>query len=409
MMTGQPSSNERCKVLIADDSMTSRSVLSLLVQRAGHIPVEAGDGQEALLLARREVPDLVLLDVSMPHMDGYQVCAEIAADPSLCDVPVVLVSGRGASSDKIRGLDLGAADYVTKPFNLDEVQARIGIQLRLRQLSQSLAHLNRELLKKQERLEEDLRAAAGIQRSLLPRGRPVFPGAEVAWRSVPSGSVGGDIVNAQALEDGRVAAYVLDVSGHGLPSAMVTVWGAQTLTPSPGQRGRSCQPTGHPLASPGELLDMLDREYPFERFERFFTISYVVLDSRTGELRFSAAGHPPPILLRSGGVLEMLDRGGPPIGMGLLRPPYEEGRVRLERGDRLFLYTDGVVERMSSQGEGFGYDRLHALLKGATGTLEEGCEALLGALQAHGGGAPQEDDISFLALEYLGAAPPGSA
>ena len=407
-MTGQLPGGGSRKVLVADDDVSSRRILSLLVQRAGHVSVEAGDGQEALLLARREQPDLILLDVAMPHLDGYQVCAELKADVLLRDVPIMLVSGRGAATDKIRGLDLGATDYITKPFDFDEVLARIRTQLRLRQLGQSLVQLNQELLQQQARLEEDLRAAAGIQRSLLPRGRLELAGVEAAWRFVPCGAVGGDIVSFQAIGGGWVAAYALDVSGHGLPSAMVSVWVAQTLAAALGRRGRVFTPGERSVPSPRERLEALDREYPFERFERFFTLCYAVLDGRTGELRYSAAGHPPPLLVRAGGAVERLDGGGPPIGLGLARPPYEEGCARLARGDRLLLYTDGLLERTSPHGEMFGLERLQAQLGGAVSRpLEEVCDVLLGALEAHGSAAPQEHDVSFLALGQQAAAPAG--
>lgn len=389
------------KVLIADDSLDSRRILSFLVRKTGCSPLEASDGQEALQLARRELPDLVLLDVKMPCMDGYQVCAALKSDPLLKDIPVMLISAHVAPADKIKGLNLGAADYVTIPFDFDEVQARIRTQIRLRQLNRSLVLLNRELTQKQLRLEEDLRAAADIQRALLPRGRHDFPGVEVAWRFVPCGSVGGDIFNVQMLDDEHLAAYMLDVTGHGVPPAMVTVSVAQMLSPGSGLVVDPRRATAQPVAPPRDVLDLLDREYPFGRSGRFFTISYLVLDTRTGLLRYSSAGHPPPLLLRAGGALETLSEGGPPIGLQLdPSVTYEEGCVHLERGDKLLLYTDGVVDRMDPQGEPFGLSRLRALLAERGRSLDTICDQILGALSTHGHGAPQDDDISFLALQY---------
>jgi sigma-B regulation protein RsbU (phosphoserine phosphatase) len=386
----------RQRVLVVDDTPINRRVLKAMLRQDGHEVLEAENGAKALELARAERPDLVLLDVMMPVMDGYTACAELKRDAALADVPVIFLSSRDEPEDKVRGLRLGAADYVAKPFNPDEVRARVSTHLRLRQLNRSLQRLNAELLAKQARLEEDLRAAADIQRALIPRAHQPLPRFSAAWRFVPCSTVGGDIFNVHALEGSCAAVYMLDVSGHGVPSAMVTVSVARTLSPDGGVVLRGG------VAPPREVMRELEREYPFERFERFFTVSYLLVDTATGQVRYSSAAHPPPLLIPHEGPARVLPEGGPLLGLGAV-DALEEGEVRLSPGDRLVLYTDGAFELTAPDGEAFGLERLHGLLaRHRDLDVEALCDRVLQELEGFRGGAPAEDDITLLVLEYRG-------
>ncbi len=379
------------RVLVVDDEKSDRLVLRAILRRGGYEVREADNGDAALAAMRAQAPDLVLLDVRMPGKDGYAVCAELKADPALADIPVIFLSARDSPTDKVRGFELGANDYVAKPFAPEEVLARVRTQFRLQHLTRSLQELNTELLARQTRLEEDLRAAAHIQRALLPRAHHPLPGLDAAWRFVPCGDVGGDLLNLHHLHrlgPSYVAAYMLDVSGHGVPSAMVAVSVERLLSPDGGVIFRE-----RPLP-PLEVLRELEHNFPFERFERFFTLSYL--------LRYSSAGHPPPVLLPREGPLRPLTEGGPPLGLGLGIEP-TEGEVQLSRGDRLFLYTDGLYETEDAQGTALGLERLHAFFLATRElSLDAACDAVLQRVREHHGERPAEDDITLLALEYLG-------
>jgi sigma-B regulation protein RsbU (phosphoserine phosphatase) len=250
---------------------------------------------------------------------------------------------------------------------------------------------------KQARLEEDLRAAADIQRALIPRARQPLPGFSVAWRFVPCSTVGGDIFNIHCLEGSHAAVYMLDVSGHGVPSAMVTVSVARTLSPD----GGVVMHEG--VASPREVMRELEHEYPFERFERFFTVNYLVVDIESGHVRYTSAAHPPPLLIPREGAPRLLTEGGPLLGLGAVEA-LEEGEVTLSPGDRLVLYTDGAFELTDPNGALFGLERLHDLLERHRHLDVEGlCARVLQVLDDYRGGAPAEDDITLLVLEYQGA------
>jgi phosphoserine phosphatase RsbU/P len=194
---------------------------------------------------------------------------------------------------------------------------------------------------------------------------------------------------------------VIDVSGHGVPSAMLTVALSRSLSAETGYTVQSSMHTvAKQIVSPCEVLRNLDREYPFERFSKFFSISYLVLNCQTGHLRFSSAGHPPPFLIRTDGTVRELDAGGTLIGIGT-GVDFEEGAADLEKGDRIFLYTDGIPERANAKGELFGIERLRekltAIPRAGLASLLDGLMVTLDSFATH---QPAADDITICALEF---------
>ncbi len=266
----------------------------------------------------------------------------------------------------------------------------------------AMKKVNAELKENQQRLDEDLRAAAGIQRTLLPANLPRLPQVELAWKFTPSELIGGDLFNAFLLGPDLLALYILDVSGHGVPAALVTVSVHETLDPRSGHViSQEADGEAH-ITPPGEVLRILDREYPLERFSKTFTIVYLLLDLKTGSLAYSCAGHPPPILLAGRDQLIRLDKGGTVIGLDEV-VPFDEGRVELAPGDKLILYTDGVVEYADSEGRLFGQERFTGILQRlrtlpVAGMLERTWQELL----AFGDQKAPADDVSLMGLEYLG-------
>lgn len=389
------------KICIVDDNLVNRKLLSGILKKEGYELIEAADGEEAIGLTMKELPDLILLDIIMPKKDGYQVCAELKKDARSTHIPVIFLSAKTQVEDKIKGLDLGGADYVTKPFDRGEVLARVRTQLNIARLTREIVEANDELMRKQRRLNEDLEAAAGIQQSLLPHGAPEMENVSVAWRFMPCDSIGGDIFNVIRLDETRWGIYMLDVSGHGVPSALVTVSASQLLRP---QRGllmkKAIQPPPYyEIRGPSEVLDLLDREYPIERFNKYFTITYLILDVEAGLIRYSNAAHPPPILLRRDGRLELLEEGGTIIGMGGVLP-FEEGEKRVDPGDKLFIYTDGIPEYEDETGQLYGQERfVEALLQLRERPIAEVVDGVIDALMAYGNNHPPRDDVTLLGIE----------
>ncbi len=384
------------KVLIVDDNLDNRRLLVHTLRKSGYELAEAADGHEALVLAQEFCPDLILLDIMMPELDGFQVCAALKSDPDTADIPVIFLSGRTETQDKIKGLEIGGVDYITKPFDRGEVLARVRTQLKLRSLM-------REILDKQKRLDEDLKAAAAIQACLLPQTLPEFERLDLAWKFVPCDLTGGDIFNVLPLDDDHLALYMVDVSGHGVPAAMVTVSVSQMLQPHGGCVKKKIEvPPYYEIASPREVMQALDREYPFERFNKYFTIVYLVVDLSRGKVIYSNAAHPAPLWLHGDGRLEFLDQAGTIIGLnGLV--PFEEEEIQLRPGDKIFLLTDGLLEFENQQGEAYGLLRFQAVLRqAASQPINRILDTAYASIRTFGGGAPVLDDMTLLGFEYLG-------
>jgi sigma-B regulation protein RsbU (phosphoserine phosphatase) len=275
-------------------------------------------------------------------------------------------------------------------------------------LEKKLKALNQELTVKQERIEQDLAAAAKIQRSLLPKELNSLEGLSIAWKFKPCGKIGGDIFNLIRLDNEHYAVYIIDVAGHGVPAAMVAVSVFQYLQPQNGNliiQSHENSETQE-IRQPSQVLKFLDQEFTFERFDNFFTMNYVIINARTGELTSSSAGHPPPIILRKEGTLQQLKKGGRSIGTFDLRLSedepvvFEEEHEQLRHGDKLIFYTDGVNEYQDTKDEFYGNKRFFDSLKKLRAQqVEILIEAVFQSLIVFGNSAEPKDDVSLLGIE----------
>ncbi|SMC20111.1 Serine phosphatase RsbU, regulator of sigma subunit [Desulfacinum hydrothermale DSM 13146] len=419
-------------ILVVDDSRVNRELLRSFLSSAGYHVMMASNGREAVEMALEHRPSLILMDVVMPEMDGVVACRHIKAHPSLRTIPIIFVSAQSHAEDKVRGLEAGGDDYLEKGASKAEVLARVRTHLRVKRLLDELQAMNRQLQERNRQLEMDLEAAAGIQKALIPQQALKSERMQAAWAFYPCSKVGGDIFNIFRLDERHAAAYILDVSGHGVPAALMAVSISQMLQPITGTILKTPLPTapyyrltppgelmekldtqgpvpqdaaGDPaLASPQEVIKILDQEYPIERFGKHFSIVYVLLDTHSGSLRYCNAGHPHPFLLRGKTIAARLDQGGPIIGLGGLMP-FEEGRMRLLPGDRIILYTDGVIEQPNPEGDPYGEARLRRILERSAQLSPQGLvDALVEDLQAFSKSEAPRDDVSIVCLEYGGDA-----
>ena len=394
-------------VLLADAG--ERRQLADALAALGCKSLLAVDIKAALEMAKSTQPDLIVLDINTPAGDGFQLCAELRNDELLRHIPVILLSHRFDAAEKMRGLRLGAVDYITEPFDWPEVAAQAASQLTLERLRRDLKVANFDLMVKQAQHQADLKAAADIQKSLLPRyPTENFKDVSVSWKFLPLDQVGGDLLGYKWLDADHLAAYVVDVCGHGLPAAMMTAAISTSLTPS-AMSGDGAMPVNLRAAfSPKEVLETLDCEYPLERFDRPFTISYLALDRRTGEFRCSRAGHPMPIIIRSNGQLESIEAGGTIIGLGRM-VPFDDTVGKLNPGDSILLYSDGVTECVGESGP-FGLEGLmNVLCQCSGGSPESICDNIMMELVRFNGGTAMHDDVTMLALTYYGAPACGEA
>lgn len=253
-----------------------------------------------------------------------------------------------------------------------------------------------ELQQKQHLLDLDLKAAAGIQKSLLPESSPRIPNIQVAWKFEPCERIGGDIFNIHPLDEKHIGFYMLDVCGHGVSAALISVAVSQFL-----QNIRILADEAG-LVPPENVLNSINRAFPFERFDSYFTIIYMTIDLLDGTLSYSCAGHPPPVLLRKNRTIEVLSQHGPIIGLSR-GAPFGQDRRQLQRGDRVILYTDGILEICNPSRECYGKNRFHRLLKAHKGrTAPALANALYNSVKKFAKGNRPDDDISVLVIEYGG-------
>jgi sigma-B regulation protein RsbU (phosphoserine phosphatase) len=317
-------------ILVVDDSPTNLQVMVRTLQGTGHRILVARDGPTALEIARRGAPDLVLLDVMMPGIDGFEVCRRLKADPATNKAAVIFLSARGEVSDKVSGLVLGAVDYITKPIQGEEVLARVAAHL-------SRLHLERALRDSRDRLDKELAGAARMQRLLLPTAMPAHAAVSFAAHYETSRHAGGDYYDIVPLGADRFGLMVADVSGHGAPAAIVMAMIRAVLHTHPG-----------PPNDPPSVLHYINRHFRFLWDTAMYaTAVYAVLDAGAGTLRLSSAGHPPPLLLRPGERAQVLpvETTTCLLWDELRDVPCVEHRVRA--GDRLVFYTDGITERQA--------------------------------------------------------------
>ena len=401
------------RVLVVDDIEANRDVLSRRLSRRGYIPVPAEDGQTALDLIAVEPPfDLVLLDVMMPGMGGLEVLERVRRTHTPAQLPIIMATAKDQSEDVVKALNLGANDYVTKPLDFAVLMARVQTQLlvkqsvqqvlelehRLRQRNAELERVNGDLTAAYDRMNGDLQAAAKIQESYLPTKLPAVPGFSFAWTYEPCEHLAGDFLNVCPVGGNHYGLYVLDVSGHGVVASLLAVAAARALSPAPDPdsiliNSLTARPT--PAA---EVAERLNQKFNWDSNPgQFITFFYLLLDAPNRALTYVSAGHPAAILLRPDGSHALLDQSGLPIGIGAA---YRDHRVPLGAGDRLYVFSDGVLEAMDPQLELFGRDRLMGVLeRGRSGPLADSLAMLRDELRRWRGDAPPRDDISVLALE----------
>jgi sigma-B regulation protein RsbU (phosphoserine phosphatase) len=394
-------------ILVVDDTPANLQVLAGMLKDRGYKVRPVPGGKLALLAARRDPPDLILLDINMPEMNGYEVCDHLKADDGLRGIPVIFISALTEPLDKVKAFATGGVDYLTKPFQMEELHARVETHLKLRRLQVELVAAYAGLAAANGRMSRDLRAAAKIQESFLPRAVPRVAGADFAWAYRPCEELAGDGLNVVPLGGGRVGLYVLDVSGHGVAPALLSVTLSRLLSPPSdpssilvgggGGTGRS------EVTPPAEVAARLNRLFPFDpATEQFATLVYGVLDATTGEFRYVTAGHPGPVHLPVGGSPVVLESRGFPIG--LADDAYTERTVRLAVGDRLYLYSDGLPEAMNPAGEQYGDARLLAAVEGGRSvSLAAAVAALQAEVERWCGAAGRHDDMSIVAAELSAA------
>jgi phosphoserine phosphatase RsbU/P len=401
-------------LLVVDDDLFNREIVKPRLERRGYRVDTAADGTAALAQINDHPYDLILLDIVMPGLDGIEVLKAVRQHKSRAQLPVILVTAKDETEDIVAGLREGANDYVTKPIDMEVLLARIGTHVILKRTAESLVESNRRLEQANAQLRRDLEAAAKIQRSHLPEGVPNFKNCDFAWKYEPCQQLGGDNLNIMALTEDQIGFYVLDVSGHGVQAALMSVAINHLLEPSkddtsvvnrPNRLRQSEAEPAYLAANPHDVAVRLNRHFVFDlSVAQYFTILYGVLNLRDRVCRYVSTGHPPPIHLTKQGEVKVLESSGLPVGIFQEGEPgyepFEERTIELKSGDRLYIYSDGVIEAKNKSDQQFGIDGLTRVLEdNREKPLDQSLNAVFSAVRHWCAEGQLDDDLSMLALD----------
>jgi phosphoserine phosphatase RsbU/P len=384
--TPQPVPSVQKLILIVDDTPLNIGVISGALKDSYKTKV-ATNGEKALVLASaEEKPDLILLDVMMPGMDGYEVCSRLKADPATSEIPVIFLTGQTSAEDETRGFEVGAVDYVHKPFSPAVVKARVRSHILLREARAQLAS---QLLA----LNTELETARQIQLSILPHSIPKLADLDIAAQYLPMTSVAGDFYDFIQIDDKHIGILIADVSGHGLPSALIASMLQVALT---GQAAHAPEP--------GKVLVGLNRAFCGKFTYNFVTAAYAYVDLENNLMRYAGAGHPPMLQWRNstGKATQVLENG---LVLGIMKEAsYEAIEFLLEPGDRYVLCTDGILEAANSAREQFGVDRLMRFIENHKDlAADQFSQRLLNDLSRWSNQTTeqgQQDDITLLVIDF---------
>jgi phosphoserine phosphatase RsbU/P len=381
---------EKKTVLVVDDAPANIHVVNEILHDTYKVRI-ATNGAKGLELAKSiPSPDLILLDVIMPGMDGYEVCARLKAGPATRDIPVIFLTGQTESADETRGFAVGAVDYIHKPFSPAVVAARVQTHLALRETREQLA---RQLVA----IREEMETARQIQLSILPQTIPTLAGLDIAARYVPMTSVAGDFYEFCVIDEKRMGILVADVSGHGMPAALI----ASML------KIAFAAQTSH-ADDPVKVLLGLNQSLCGKFQGHYVTAAYAVIDIERETIRYAGAGHP-PLLLRDGATGEarsLLQNG---LFLGFFGDvQYSVAETPFRKGDWVLLFTDGISEMSNAAEEQYGEERLMAFLgKHAVSGATQFADSLVTELSAWSGrasGEDPDDDVTLLAVHFRGGA-----
>ncbi len=394
------------KVLIVEDDPSAMLILSRLVEKWGYEVITAKEGREALDKFNEEPVPLLVTDWMMPGMDGLELIQHIRARKDVEYVYIILLTALSETSDIVAGIDGGADDFINKPFNSAEFRARLRAGARVAELERNLSERNRQLAKANHRMRFDLQAAADIQASLLPDKEKITRSAHFAYRYVPCDELAGDTINFFDLDENNHGFFVLDVSGHGVPAALLAVTLSRIMSPLMDRtsllKTRLNSPPWYSLTAPREVARQLNAKFQIDiNSGQYFTCIYGIYNSSNRTVRYVSCGHPPIVQVSKNGESQLHQVRSMPVGFS---PEclYDEQVLQLETGDRIFLYSDGISEAANPEDEQFGFTNLMETLQaGAHLPLGDNLDFLLEKVKNWSKSPNLADDISLLALEVL--------
>lgn len=392
-----PSAAPDIRIVLVDDSAAQRALLKSILKRSGFQAIAVESADAALALLDDPMPTVVLCDWMMPGLSGPEFCARVRALDPLHYTYILILTSLQDKSAPAHALDVGADDFLMKPVNPHELRARLRAGLRVVEMQAQLLQRNQAISAAYASVDRDLSQARALQRALLPEPECRFGQVAAGFLLRSAGKVGGDMVGLFPAGPGRMGIYSLDVSGHGVASALLSARAAGMFADLGQELAEASAPDIISEVN-NRLLDEIETEL-------YFTVALVLIDETSGAGEIVQAGHPHPMLRRADGSVEMLGAGGLPVGL-VPGAAYQSVSFQLSPGDQLLLQSDGFVECPLPDGEMLGEAEMAKIFaqsqtSGAPFTL---LEQLLARLIEVSGLTDFPDDVSAVVIE---ATPPG--
>lgn len=366
-------------ILVVEDNPASLEILEIRLKATGYEVMCAVDGEQGLALTKKHNPDLILLDLLMPKMDGLEVCRRVKSDTSLPFIPIIIVTAKSDSKDIVSGLESGGDDYLTKPVNHTALMARVKSMLRIKELHDTV-------LEQSSRLQKQLKTAANVQSQFWPELPELGDNSKIWATSVPATYVGGDLYDILNKSDKSIIAYVADVSDKGVPAALIMA-ALSTIV-------RNEATVHDDLAALVGAAN--NRLYNLTADEGYFaTLIIARYWPVSGCLQMIRAGHPHPVLIDQGGLLELPELKGVALGV-VLDADFESQEIYLQSGQSILFYSDGVVEATNAEGELYGEEQMMSTLTSIE-VLPRG-KGLLEKVDEWKGQSVPNDDITLLEI-----------
>jgi len=381
------------KILLVEDQLSTSLIIQTQLESWGYTVVCAQHGQEAWNILQDAPYPIVLTDWLMPVMDGLELCRKIRGKDSSNYTYVILGTAKNSQEDLVNGLEAGADDFIPKPYNSAELHIKLRNAERIMGYETMLTEKNTQLQEAMSLIQQDLGQAAQVQESLLPKEPGSILGIGADWLFLPSNQVGGDIFNIIPIDQCHLVFYLVDVVGHGIGAAMEAMSISKFLTP---------KYLHYQLASASSIAKEMNEIFQSTTtVMQCFTMALGILNTKTNKLRMVHAGHPPSLLIHQDGTNQLIEGGGLPLGI-LDDPDYDDTVIDLEKGDRLYLYSDGVLECENSQGEYYGLNRFRQLMEGTQDQpLSQSLTSLHRTVKNWGNQESFEDDVTVLAIECV--------
>ena len=366
-------------ILIVDDNPANVEILQMRLAANDYEIISASDGEAGLAMARERLPDLILLDIMMPKMDGFEVCRRLKGDSSLPFMPIIMVTAKTDSKDVVAGLEAGGDEYLTKPVDHAALVARVKSMLRIKSLHDTV-------LEQSAQLQAQLETATRIQSLFWPDIPQLTGGSHIWAAAVPAAYVSGDLYDVIPVPDGSLLAYVADVSDKGVPAALVMA----ALSTKIRSEARNKYEIDTLLETVNNSLYRLTSEEGF-----FATIVIARYWPNSGKTQIGLAGHLQPLWIVEKGIGDLPQING--ISLGVTPDlQYEKKEIMLSPGESVLLFTDGIIEAENEDNELFGNERLLDAIRNIKGPPWG--DKLLGSVSHWQGAAPISDDLTILEI-----------